>query len=139
MHIGAQKIEASPVGSLLAVCGKSGLIVWDVTNAEKTKPLIQMDEAECIDIQWSPRATFFSCIRREGIPETSQAYLMRMHPNGPILDYRDFSKSMPLACQKLKDSSEANLLSFSPNEKWLVVGRKPVENGPNALLSLYNL
>ncbi len=139
MQVGAQRIEASPIGSLLAVCGKSGLIVWDVPDAENTKPIIRMDEAECVDILWSPKATFLSCIRKEGNPETSQAYLLRMHPNGPISDFRDFPVCMPLACEKLKDSSEANLLSFSPSEKWLAVGRKPIDNGTHTLLSLYNL
>ena len=125
---------------MLAICGKSGLLVQVVKSQGAKAKRVTMDDAECLDVAWSSQGTFLGCIRREGNPVTTYAYLLLMDHQGPLVNYdsgMDYQE-LPLAETKLPGSQQANMLSFSPAENWLIVG-KSIITGNSVQFNLYNL
>ena len=142
----ATKIEASPAmtfvnnETLLAICGQSGLLVQSLKRKGDIVNRVTLDDAECLDIAWSAQGTFLACIRREGSPLTTVAYLLLMQHRGyqePDSMQND-SEELPLALTKLQGSEQANMLSFSPSENWLIVG-KTAHAGNIVRFCIYNL
>ena len=82
--------------SMLAICGKSGLLVEQVKSKGGATNRVTLDDAECLDIAWSPRGTFLACIRNEGNPLSTVAYLLLMEHRGPPASYDSGTKYQEL-------------------------------------------
>ena len=126
----ASKLEACPKNDKFAVCSPGGLLVY---NAHiDFNILLCMDDAECLDIVWSPFGTFLACIRQEDEPAVPYVLLIRIDRHGTI-----DSNTLPHSSQRLPKSQHASLLSFSPYENWLIVGKS--QSSAAARICLYNL
>lgn len=62
----ASKLSASPFSGDLAVCGPCGLVVYDTNAGNQVK--VRIDDAECLEVVWSPTGKYLACILRTDFP-----------------------------------------------------------------------
>ena len=102
--------------------------------------LLCLDDAECLDLVWSPDGTYLACIRREPITRATQAYLIQLEVMNPLVPTYANQTTDHRLVKRLKNGPvEASLLSFSPQENWLVVGEGMPSQNLHATFYIYDL